>query len=170
MRGMRKAVPTHDLLALAHHTLERRIDQALAEHGFPDLTLSLASNVLRFVEPGGRRLSEVVDLAPVSKQAVSRQIDVLTRAGYLVVDVDPTDGRGRLVHLTERGHRAHRAVLTIFATVEETLTEDLGEPRLEQLRSTLATLAHDRDRPSPASAGPVGPRPGGRGGAAQDVI
>lgn len=160
MREVPKAVPTHDLLAVAHHTLARRIDQTLAESGFPDLTLSLASNVLRFVDAGGRRVSEIADLAPVSKQAVSRQVDVLARAGYVVVTVDPADARGRVVRLTGRGHRAHRAIMTIFTTVEETLTDALGGPRLEQLRETLTTIADDlrhRDdarvlRPSPGGA------------------
>ena len=146
MREVPKAVPTHDLLALAQHALARSIDQALAEAGFPDLTLSLASNVLRFVDAGGRRVSEIAERAPVSKQAISRQIDVLARAGYLAVSADPADARGKVVHLTERGRHAHGVILKIFAAVEERIADALGAPQLEQLRSTLAAMANDVGR------------------------
>lgn len=137
---MSKPVPLHDLAVLTYRVLARRVDDALAHTGFADLSLSLCSNVLRFLDARGRRLSELPDLAGVSKQAINRQVRYLQQRGYIRITADTEDARAQLASLTKRGQRAHRAVLEIFDSIESGLVAQLGAERLRDLRADLLQI------------------------------
>jgi DNA-binding MarR family transcriptional regulator len=142
-----KPVPTHDLLAQAQRNLTAEFDLRLAEFGFPELSLPLGGNVLRWLGERGQRVSELSRLSGVSKQAISQQVRYLTEHGYVRLEPDPDDARAKIVSLTERGRASHRAALAAFAAIEKGLAERLGDDGLDELRTALGTIADGTDRP-----------------------
>ena len=60
--------------------------------------------------------------------------------GYLTLEPDPSDGRARIIRLTDRGRRLHRAAVSEHAAIESGVEEEIGERRYEQVRSGLAEL------------------------------
>lgn len=62
--------------------------------------------------------------------------------GYLKRDLDPVDGRARLIYLTPRGWQVIRDIRLIIASIEDEWERALGIRRYRQMRSALAELGH----------------------------
>lgn len=98
----------------------------------------------------GRRLTDLADVADMSKQAMSELVDDLVDRGYLARTPDPTDGRAKLIVWAERGEQAHEATLRAFATIQRELAALVGTDVLDQLTGhLLALVAAIRAAPSP---------------------
>jgi DNA-binding MarR family transcriptional regulator len=54
---------------------------------------------------------------------------------------DPTDGRARLIRLTDRGKDVERTARQIIRNIEAEWSDRLGDERMAQLRETLRDLA-----------------------------
>lgn len=54
---------------------------------------------------------------------------------------DPTDGRARLIRLTDRGKDVERTARQIIRNIEAEWSDRLGDERMAQLRETLRELA-----------------------------
>jgi DNA-binding MarR family transcriptional regulator len=124
--------------------MESRVLEALAEHGYDDITLSQA-RVFQRIDPGGSRLTELAEAAQVTKQTAGFLVDQLASMGYVERVPDPSDGRARLVTLAPRGRKACRTAADAVATVEKEWTEHLGARRSAQLRSALESLREITD-------------------------
>jgi DNA-binding MarR family transcriptional regulator len=122
---------------------ERRLSGA----GFPDLTFSLGTNVLRFLRPGPVRMSSLADMSGVTKQAISQQVAYLEAHGYVAVEPDVVDTRAKLVRLTAMGQRANEAAQSLFAAVERDWRHRFGGDEMRQLRVFLEDIL-DRINPS----------------------
>lgn len=125
------------LLRLLHREYAIGIEAALAEAGFGDIR-SGDAKVFPFVPPEGIQIRELAIRAGVRKQTMAQSVDQLERAGYLERRPNPSDGRSRLIVLTERG----RAVQPVAAGAG-----DMIEKRWAQLTSpeefeTLRDLLH----------------------------
>lgn len=135
-----KPVPLTELLSDAQRILARRFDQELAQAGFPDLSLALGSNVLRFLGEGPRTVQELAQLAGVSKQIVSQQARRLSLDGYVEMGPVVVDARKKAVWLTQRGHDASRAAADAFSAVEQALASEVGPATLNTLRAGLSMI------------------------------
>lgn len=127
------------LLFVAARSLEERAYRAAVDAGADDLTPSQA-RVLSRIGPDGTRLVDLAAQARVTKQTAGHLVDQLERAGYVERRPDPSDGRARLVTLTER---ALALVPVAGAEVERALAEwqaHLGERRMQQLTEALTML------------------------------
>ena len=96
----------------------------------------------------------------MTKQAVGEAVTELERLGYAERVPDPTDGRAKIIKLTDRGVEACLTGRRIFAEIEREWAEELGEELVgEHPRGGRA----DRGLAS-ATAAPAGraapPRPG----------
>lgn len=131
------------LLFVAARALEKRAyDAAVAAGG--DITLAQA-RIAQRIGPGGTRVSELAEQARVTKQTAGFLVEQLERAGYVERVPDPTDGRAKLVRLTERATLLVRAA---DAEVARTLGEwraHLGERRLAELEETMRLLREITD-------------------------
>ena len=127
------------LLFVAYRAMESRVFEALAAAGYDDVTPAQA-RVFQRIGPDGTRLSELADQAQVTKQTAGVLVDALERAGYVRRTPDPTDARARLIRISERGERVAAAAAVVVADVEAEWTAFLGESRMSQLRSILASL------------------------------
>ena len=90
------------LLRVPWDALRRRIQEQLAAQGHPRIGLRHMW-VFQYPGPDGERPSVLAERARISRQAINKLINELEAAGYLTRDIDPADGRARLVYLTPRG-------------------------------------------------------------------
>ena len=67
-------------------------------------------------------------------------MDDLQRLGYVERVPDPTDGRAKIVHLTERGADGARGRAESLDDVERRWAEEIGEERVAAMRETLEEI------------------------------
>lgn len=137
-------MPTVGLMFIAHRSAENRIVAAIQEAGY-DITLAQA-RVMGRINPGGTRLSELAEAAQITKQTATALVDRLEAAGWVERVPDPTDGRARLVRLTEQAWAGPGPIgKAMERTIEAEWTEHLGEAQMAVLRETLARLREITD-------------------------
>jgi DNA-binding MarR family transcriptional regulator len=135
------AVKTDDLvnqwreLESAHARVREALERALErEH---QLSLSEYEVLQRLAEstvvsppftatPMGRRIQELADEVHLSQSALSRLVDRLEQAGYVIRAACDHDRRGKFACITEEGRKAEGAARQTHAAV---LAETLGEER-----------------------------------------
>ena len=79
--------------------------------GHPDVTTAMIA-LFRFAGVDRPPASEIATTARLSKQATNDMLRELERLGYVERHPDPTDGRARIIQLTERGQALDTAVWT----------------------------------------------------------
>ncbi len=127
------------LLRLAWQAVRERIYQGVLEAGYTDLN---RAHVLLFRWPtiDGLRPSELAARNQLSRQSINDLLSDLEDRNYLERTPDPTDGRARIVRLTERGWDLTQVISdTSFATERE-WAQVIGERRYDEFRSTLSEL------------------------------
>lgn len=127
------------LLRGPYQVLATRVYGQLAERGYPDVRAAHGA-VFRHIAPGGSRITELAERAQMTKQSMGTLVEFLRTQGYVELQPDPSDGRAKLVLLTERGQALQQAALEISAQVERELAEALGDAKLLQLRRLLEEL------------------------------
>jgi DNA-binding MarR family transcriptional regulator len=132
------------LLFIPYRWLENRVIAALAEAGYSDLTTAQIKLVQR-IGPRGSRLTDLAEQSQVTKQTAGYLVDQLERAGWVERVADPTDGRARLVRLTERAEQVVPIATAAVAEVSAEWEAHLGSRRMEQLRRALTSLREITD-------------------------
>ena len=131
------------LLFIPYRAMEAAVLDELRHHGHH---LSLAqARVFQRIGPAGSRPGELAEAAQVSKQTLGSILDQLERAGYVVREPDPSDGRARLVTMTDRGRDLVALSLPVVERVERSWAEHLGPERTRQLRQALTELRRITD-------------------------
>lgn len=125
------------------HEIRARIYSEVVAAGFDDLRPAHVT-LFRWPGPDGRRPTEIATDAQISKQRVNDLLRDLERLGYLTLEPDRTDGRARIVRLTARGRRLHRAAVGVHAAIEDDWKRELGARRYSEMRDALAELLADR--------------------------
>lgn len=126
--------------------LNELVSERLAERGFADLRPAHGA-IAQHIRDQGSRVTELAQLAQVSKPSVVYLVNDLERLGYVERVPDPEDGRAKLVRLTERGARAQEAAREIVAQIEHDWSLVLGRDDFATLRELLRRL-HDALWPS----------------------
>lgn len=131
-------------LFIPFRAFENRVPAAVAEAGFTDITFAQA-RVRQRIGDNGTRLTELAEAAQVTKQT----------AGYLVTSSrtpdtsnaypTPTDGRARLIRLTDKATEVRPLADRVVAEIEDEWTAHLGPQRMAQLRETLGKLREITD-------------------------
>jgi DNA-binding MarR family transcriptional regulator len=97
--------------------------------------------VFGFIDRGGGvRLTALADRSGLTKQAVGEAVADLERLGYVERVPDPSDGRAKIIRLTERGGQAAAAAEEIFADIERRFAAEVGDERLVEFRDTLRRI------------------------------
>ena len=131
------------LLFIPNRDLENRILAAVNAAGF-DVTQAQARVLMR-VDPDGTRLTVLAEAAQVTKQTAGFLVDQLEKAGYVERVPDPTDGRARLVRVTEKAQRAVPVANAEMARIEAEWEQHIGKRRMGQLREALEMLGEITD-------------------------
>ena len=111
----------------------------LQEAGYGDLRISHLV-VFQHIDPAGSRLTELAAKAQMTKPSMGYLVEYLEAAGYVERLPDPSDGRARLVHLTERGWKQIEDALDIIADMEAELAAAMRPGQLATLRRLLIAL------------------------------
>ena len=115
------------------------LHERLPDAGFPDIRPPHCQ-VLRGIEPGGSRLTDLAAAARMTKQSMGALVDHLQAAGYVERVPDRDDARVKAIRLTPRGEHAAQAIADIGTQIETEWAHKIGRNRLEQLRQALAAI------------------------------
>jgi DNA-binding MarR family transcriptional regulator len=102
-------------LITAHARVVERIERALAEAGLPpsgwyDVLLELSAAPDRRL-----RMHELARAVVLSRSGLTRLVDRLEKAGLLVREPTPEDGRGYFAVLTDEGREMLRRMWPVYA-------------------------------------------------------
>jgi DNA-binding MarR family transcriptional regulator len=128
------------LLRLASEVGQTTLYERLEAVGYPELRPT-HFRLLRYPGVDGTRPTELAHRLGASKQAINPLINDLERWGYLERRPDPTDQRGRVLWLTDRGRELMTTIKRLHAEIETDWKSKLGSRRYTLLRSALHDLA-----------------------------
>ena len=87
---------------------------------------------------GSMRMSELADLALISRSAATRLVDKIEEAGYVERHICPTDRRGMVVSLTAEGRKVQeRAAPSVLRGLERHFGRYLDEDEAERMAHTF---------------------------------
>ncbi|MEU9836869.1 MarR family winged helix-turn-helix transcriptional regulator [Streptosporangium sp. NPDC048047] len=121
------------LLLVAARLVEREWNALLAERGLTHAGFL----VLHVLDGGPRTQRELAAGTYVEEQTIRPVLDRLERDGHVTRRRDPADRRRVMVSRTERGGRAHAAVVT-GDMAERIITDRVEDP--EALRAELIRI------------------------------
>lgn len=98
------------------------------------------THVTAYIKADGSRLTELAAQARMTLPAMSELVDDLQRLGIVERRPDPSDGRAKLICLTETGWEAMRSARTAIAEIEAGYAELVGAKRFEAVAQTLDEL------------------------------
>jgi DNA-binding MarR family transcriptional regulator len=93
------------------------LTERLHAAGYPDVTPAYQA-VFENIDRQGTRMTVLAARAEMTHPSMSELVNLLERRGYVERRPDPSDGRARMVHLTQLGRQAVRAALAAIADIE----------------------------------------------------
>ena len=96
------------------------------------------------IDPDGSRLTELAERALMTKQSVGEVATDLERHGYVERVPDPTDGRAKIIRLTERGREAQAIGRELIDDLEREWEDRFGTERIAVIREVFETIAAER--------------------------
>ena len=127
-------------LARLQAIIDEELETFFAEHVVTKPTFSMLVALVRIDQPGGvsqRRLANEMRLTPGT---VSARVDRMVSDGLVARAPDPSDKRGSLISLTERGREVFDVVVPSYLAFEARLVGSLTEDERAALASLLRKL------------------------------
>jgi DNA-binding MarR family transcriptional regulator len=128
-------------MRVAHQWVLAQIYDAVVAAGYEDLGRAHVG-LFRYPTTDGLRPTELAERIHVTKQSVNDVLRDMEDLGYLVRVPDPTDGRARVVRLTEKGRRLEDVIHEGAHSAESTIAEFLGVRRFTHFRASLEEIAN----------------------------
>ena len=119
--------------------LERRV----ADTPYSDIRVTHGC-VFGNIDPEGTRLTELAARARMTKQSVGEVTSDLEQRGYVERVPDPSDGRAKIIRLTERGRAAQALGVGLIDEIEQEWVERFGAERVAALREALEAITGER--------------------------
>ncbi|HYB30018.1 MAG TPA: MarR family winged helix-turn-helix transcriptional regulator [Solirubrobacteraceae bacterium] len=119
--------------------LERRV----AETPYTDVRITHGC-VFGNIDPEGTRLTDLAERAFMTKQSVGEVVSDLEQRGYAERVPDPSDGRAKIIRLTERGQAARELGRELIDEIEQEWAERFGAERVAALREALEAITAGR--------------------------
>lgn len=124
----------------------RHVERSFAAAGHPDLRPPHFP-VLEYIDhERGSRITYLATHANITTQAMGELVTYLAERGYVERVPDPSDGRAKLVRLTERGREAYRFAVRTVGELEDAWSGYIGEGRMRELKLLLADLWDEIER------------------------
>jgi DNA-binding MarR family transcriptional regulator len=98
------------------------------------------THVSAYIKAEGSRLTELAAQARMTLPAMSELVDDLQRIGIVERRPDPSDGRAKLICLTDAGWEAMRTARGVIAEIEADYAQLVGVERFEAAAQTLDEL------------------------------
>jgi DNA-binding MarR family transcriptional regulator len=99
--------------------------------------------LLQMVPPGGVRITDLANLAGMTKQALGDFVDSLEEAGMVVSDRQSGDRRVRLVRRTRLGDEVAESSAQAIEAVEQGWRAEVGVRRYEAMKQVIRELGAD---------------------------
>jgi DNA-binding MarR family transcriptional regulator len=128
------------LLLVPQQDLHVLIDARLDKLGFPALRPAQAQ-LLAMVEPGGVRLTDLVDAMKLPKQTLGDMLDDLENQKLIERYPDPEHGVIKRVRLGARGKTLAGEVRKVSDNAEAQWGKVIGKAKMKTLRTLLEQLA-----------------------------
>ncbi|MBP0727167.1 MarR family transcriptional regulator [Bacillus sp. RG28] len=132
------------LLSLSFSVSINELHDSLSELGFEDIRPAHGFMFKRMI-PDGATGIELAEYLGISKQAVSKMVDYLEKSGYVMRQTHPTDKRGRIIVLTERGWLVVKAKEEILTNIEQRWIDNIGAERMQMLKEDLKKLVDEEN-------------------------
>ncbi|MFI5713836.1 MarR family winged helix-turn-helix transcriptional regulator [Kribbella sp. NPDC051620] len=136
------------LLLLAEQEFVRELRAATAAQGFDDQGRS-DGFVLRTLGAAPATISTLATRLDITKQGAAQIIDDMEARGYVERHPDPTDGRARLIHLSERGQAALKAARRFHQSYERRLRKTHGDEAIDAVRAVFTDMAGEESTTDP---------------------
>lgn len=130
------------LLSLSFSASINELHDRLSELGFGDIRPVHGFMFKRIISDGATGI-ELAEYLGITKQAVSKMVDYLEKQGYVMRKAHPTDKRGKIIVLTERGWLVVKAKEEILADIERRYIDIIGAERMKMLKEDLTKLAFE---------------------------
>ncbi|MFQ6554118.1 MarR family winged helix-turn-helix transcriptional regulator [Aestuariibius insulae] len=111
----------------------------LDAEGFADISVA-DSDVLVLIGPKGTRMTALAAARRITKQAAHEQVRSLLARGYLELGPDPTDGRAKIVRLTDQGDALVKVLDAAKMDLHARVTARIGTHGMAQLKALLADV------------------------------
>ncbi|PFN08761.1 MarR family winged helix-turn-helix transcriptional regulator [Bacillus cereus] len=139
------------LLSLSFSASINELHEKLNELGFGDIR-PVHGFMFKCITPNGATGIDLAEYLGITKQAVSKMVDYLEKSGYVMRKAHPTDKRGKIIVLTERGWLVVKAKEKILAEIEQRWITNIGTERMQMLKEDLTKLVYE------ANEGNLSPR------------
>ncbi|MES5929374.1 MarR family transcriptional regulator [Bacillus cereus group sp. MG9] len=137
-----KELDLTSLLSLSFSTSINELHDRLSELGFGDIR-PIHGFMFKYITPNGATGIELAEYLGITKQAVSKMVDYLEKSGYVMRKTHPTDKRGKIIVLTERGWLVVQAKEKILTEIEARWIENIGAERMQMLKEDLTKLVYE---------------------------
>lgn len=114
--------------------------KGLQMRGFPAFRAS-HMNVLRHIDVGGTRITEIADRSRMSKQAMGQLVKNCEAQRLVKTVADAADGRVKIVVFTDTGRAVIDAEREVMERMDADLKSLLGGRGLTELRRSLVALS-----------------------------
>ncbi len=133
------------LLSLSFSSLVDELNDRMSELGFGDIRPAHGF-MFKFISPDGATGIEIAEYLGITKQAVSKMVDYLEKSGYVMRQTHPTDKRGKIIVLTERGLLVMKVKEEILTEIEQRWVENIGTERMQMLKEDLTKLVYEANK------------------------
>lgn len=117
--------------ALLARRWRRALDARLAQAGLSDATWVPLVHLQE--SGGGITQKELAALVGIEGSTLVRLLDILSQRGLVERRVDASDGRARLIHLTDAGHTRVAEIRAELAKGEADILTDLSDAELDSM-------------------------------------
>jgi DNA-binding MarR family transcriptional regulator len=142
--------PLIRLLDVGLGAFSEELTRRVAETSFNDIRITHGC-VFGNIDPEGTRLTDLAERAFMTKQSVGEVVSDLEQLGYVERVPDPSDGRAKIIRLTERGQEAMALGRRIIDDLEQEWAERYGAERIAALRDALEVVTAERLGAVPAA-------------------
>ena len=129
------------LLVQLTRELQQELFARLVDAGLEDARIA-HTHVTAYIRAEGSRLTELAAMARMTLPAMSETVNDLERLGVVERRPDPTDGRAKLIVLTERGWEVLSIARAIIRDLEADYAARVGAREFEAAARTLDRLLH----------------------------
>ena len=135
--------PLIRLLGTAFDEFTAELTRRVAATAYSDIRVSHGC-VFGTIDPEGTRLTDLAERAHMTKQSVGEVASDLEQRGYVERVPDPSDGRAKIIRLTERGHDAQAIGRGLIDDIERDWAERFGAERIAALREALEMVTAEQ--------------------------